>query len=261
MGLNGDGKRDDSRLISLRRATQGSLTVSVTSDAATVKTPGRWAVNGAAPQTPHLAARPARIAMSCARRLRRTCPPCYLILVPVDPEADSQPLAVRLRDGTEVTLRAVRTDDADKLQAAIRSLSAESRYSRFFSPMPKVPSQLLARAIHPDVKTELQLVAVTGAGSEEKIIGGARYAATETEGDCEFAVAVVDEWHGRGLARLLLETLMRAARARGFARMEGYILTTNARMLGLAKHLGFSRLESPEGPTVCFVRRDLGAVP
>jgi acetyltransferase len=81
------------------------------------------------------------------------------------------------------------------------------------------------------------------------------------EGDCEFAVAVVDEWHGRGLARLLLETLMRAAHARGFARMEGYILPTNRRMLGLAKRLGFRTVKNPEGPTVCLVRRDLGAVP
>lgn len=65
---------------------------------------------------------------------------------------------------------------------------------------------------------------------------------------------------GRGVARLLLETLMRAARARGFARMEGYILATNAAMLGLAKRLGFGAIESPDGPTVCRVRRDLAAV-
>ena len=78
--------------------------------------------------------------------------------------------------------------------------------------------------------------------------------------DCEFAVTVVDEWHGLGLARQLLEALMQAARARGFERMEGYILATNARMLGLAKRLGFAEVESPEGPTVRMVRRDLGTV-
>ncbi len=181
-------------------------------------------------------------------------------LVSVDPEIVFQSLAVRLRDGTEVTLRAIRADDADRLQTAIRSLSAESRYSRFFSAMPELSPQLLDRATHPDVKGELQLVAVTGAGSEEEIIAGARYGATATAGDCEFAVAVVDEWHGRGLARVMLETLIRAAHARGFARMEGYILATNAPMLGLAKALGFSREKSPEGPSVCLVRRDLGTV-
>jgi acetyltransferase len=176
----------------------------------------------------------------------------------VDPEVGFRPLAVRLRDGTEVTLRAIRVDDADRLQTAILSLSAESRYSRFFSPIRKLSPQLLDRATHPDPKVELQLVAVTGTGPEETIVGGARYAATGTEGDCEFAVAVVDEWHGRSLARCLLEALMRAARDAGLARMEGYILATNSRMLGLAKRLGFEKVASPEGPAVCLVRRDLG---
>jgi acetyltransferase len=168
---------------------------------------------------------------------------------------------VRLRDGTEVTLRAIRAEDADKLQTAIRSLSRESRYSRFFSAVRELSPQWLARATHPDAKTELQLVAVIGAGLEEEIIGGARYVATGMEGDCEFAVAVVDACHGRGVARLLLETLMPAAHARGFAHMEGYILATNARMLGLAKRLGFEKVKNPEDPSVCLVRCDLGAVP
>jgi GNAT superfamily N-acetyltransferase len=178
----------------------------------------------------------------------------------VNPEVVFQPLVARLRDGTEVTVRAIRAEDADKLQAAIRSLSSESQYSRFFSSMRELSPHLLDRATHPDAQAELQLVAITGAGLEEEIIAGARYAATATEGDCEFAVAVVDEWHGRGLARLLLQTLMRTARARGFTRMEGYILATNAAMLGLAKRLGFATIESPDGPTVCRVRRDLAAV-
>lgn len=178
----------------------------------------------------------------------------------VSSDVDFQPQAARLRDGTRVTVRAIRADDADRLQAAIHALSAESRYSRFFSPLQELPPQLLERATHPDTKGELQLVAVAGSGSEEEIVGGARYGATATDGDCEFAVAVVDAWHGRGLARLLLEALMRAARARGFAWMEGYILASNAAMLGLAKRLGFVTVESPEGPSVCLVRCDLGTV-
>jgi RimJ/RimL family protein N-acetyltransferase len=181
-------------------------------------------------------------------------------LVTVVPEAVFRPVATQLRDGTAVTVRAIRTDDADRLAAAVLSLSPESRYSRFFTPVPRVSSQMLQRATHFNAETELQLVAVTGEGSGERIVGGARYGATETAGDCEFAVAVVDDWHGRGLARLLLETLMRAARDRGFARIEGYVLATNGPMLGLAKVLGFVRDKSPEGPSVCLVRRDLASV-
>jgi hypothetical protein len=42
--------------------------------------------------------------------------------------------------------------------------------------------------------------------------------------------------------------------------MEGYILASNARMLGLAKRLGFAEVESPEGPSVRMVRCDLSSV-
>ena len=171
------------------------------------------------------------------------------------------PLDVVLRDGRHATVRAIREQDRDKLQEAIRGLSAESGYYRFFSAMPKLPAKLLDRATHPDPERELQLVAVVGEGTpEEKIIGGARYAAVADGTDCEFAVAIVDQWHRLGLARRLLEILIESARARGFQRMEGYVLAANARMLGLAKKLGFTEMPSSEGPSVRMVRRDLGSM-
>src|SRR5262249_42702541 len=123
---------------------------------------------------------------------------------------------VQLRDGRHVTGRPIREQDRDKLQDAIRGLSVQSSYCRFFSRLPKLPSNLLQRATHPDAERELQLVAVVGDGTQEKIIGGARYGAIAETRDCEFAVAIVDAWHGVGLARSLLEILMERARARGF---------------------------------------------
>jgi GNAT superfamily N-acetyltransferase len=125
------------------------------------------------------------------------------------------------------------------------------------SPLRELSAQMLERATRPDAERELQLIALAGEGAEERIVGGARYAAAAGSADCEFAVAVLDEWHGLGLARRLLESLMRTARSRGFKRMEGYILATNGPMLGLAKRLGFKTVDSPEGPSVRKVRCDL----
>ena len=39
-----------------------------------------------------------------------------------------------LKDGTLVTVRAIRRDDADTLQHAFNNLDRESVYRRFFSP-------------------------------------------------------------------------------------------------------------------------------
>jgi len=164
---------------------------------------------------------------------------------------------LRMRDGRRVKLRAVRADDKDKLQATLRGLSAESRYARFMAPLRELSPQMLERATRPDAERELQLVAAVGEGGQEKIVAGARYSAAPGSRDCEFAIAIIDEWQGQGLARPLLESLMRAARARGFERMEGYILASNSRMLGLAKRLGFTEVTSPEGPTVRMMQCDL----
>jgi len=164
---------------------------------------------------------------------------------------------IELRDGRRVTVRPIREEDGERLQDAIRSLSVQSSYYRFFSPLPELPRKLLQRATHPDAERELQLVAVVGEGGQETIIGGARYAAIPETRDCEFAVAIVDAWHGLGLARSLLEMLIEHARARGFERMEGYVLATNTRMLSFARRLGFAEMPSSEGPTVRMVRRDL----
>jgi len=170
------------------------------------------------------------------------------------------PLEVQLRDGQRVTLRGVQPQDSEAFQAVIKALSEASRYTRFMSPLRELSPQMLERAVNPDPAHELQLVAVTGEPGREQIAGGARYCGSAGSNDCEFAITVAAQWQGRGLSRPLLTQLMRAARARGFAHMEGYILAGNARMLELARRLGFIEVQSPEGPTVRMVRCDLGTV-
>jgi len=167
---------------------------------------------------------------------------------------------LQLRDGQRVTLRGVQPQDREAFQAVIKGLSEASRYTRFMSPLRELSSQMLERAVNPDKANELQLVAVSGQAGREEIAGGARYCGSAGSNDCEFAITVAAAWQGRGLARPLLSELMRAARDRGFVQMEGYILTGNARMLGLARRLGFIEVQSPEGPTVRMVRCDLGTV-
>jgi RimJ/RimL family protein N-acetyltransferase len=174
-------------------------------------------------------------------------------------ETGFPPLDVRLRDGRLVTMRAVRPEDRDALQAAVTKLSPESRYSRFMSAVLELSPQMLERGIHPQDGRELQLVAECAEEVDQAIVGGARYSAAAGSKDCEFSVAVADSWQGTGLARRLLEALIAAARRAGFERMEGYVLASNTRMLGLARRLGFAQVESPEGPAVRLMRRSLSS--
>ena len=172
-----------------------------------------------------------------------------------------EPEVWRLRSGRSVTVRLVRSDDHTRLQDAMRHLSDESRYMRFMGfTRGAVAATLLDQATHPVPGRELQLVAVTGEGNAETIVAGARYAA-DASGDCEFAVTVTDEWHRLGLARRLLDALIRSAQRQGFKRMTGYVLATNTGMLALARRMGFVQVANREDPTVRVVRRDLTAAP
>lgn len=167
-----------------------------------------------------------------------------------------EPQVWRLRSGRSVTVRVVRADDGARLQDAVRRLSDESRYMRFMAYTRELSPQLLARVTHPSAGRELRLIAVTPDGEGQTIVAAASYVAIGDR-DCEFAVAVADEWQRLGLAPRLLEALMQSARANGFERMDGYVLASNARMLALARRMGFTPVKNPEDPTVRVIRRDL----
>ncbi|MBE0627366.1 MAG: GNAT family N-acetyltransferase [Burkholderiales bacterium] len=177
-------------------------------------------------------------------------------------ENDFTPVTVALRSGRRVKLRTIASDDGEALQAAFDRLSMESRYMRFMTPMRALPPYMLERAVHPVAGRDLALVALADAPGEEtdgRIVAGARYLADAALQGCEFGIAVADDWCGLGLASLLMQELIRSARARGLKSMEGFILTGNTPMRKLARRLGFQVAASDEGPGVVRMCLDLGS--
>lgn len=164
-----------------------------------------------------------------------------------------RPLAVILGDGRSVTIRPICPDDRDELAAAFERLCAESRYSRFFTAMRALPENMLDSATHPAPEREVALVALSDEGNRQIIIGGARYVAAPGSDTCEFAVTVADDWHALGLARTMMEILIKIARARGLRRMEGFVVPANSSMRKLAARLGFADVQCPEDLTLRLV--------
>jgi acetyltransferase len=153
--------------------------------------------------------------------------------------------------------RPIGPEDAPLEQQFVRGLSPESRYYRFMAEVGELSPELLARFTRIDYPHDLALI-VTHAGDErEREIAVARYIGLPEPGRCEFALVVADAWQGRGIGFRLMQTLMRFARDGGFARMEGYVLAANQKMLELMRALGFSIEASDEGPAVKIARRTL----
>jgi acetyltransferase len=171
-----------------------------------------------------------------------------------------------LAGGGEYIVRPVHPDDAEMLQAFVRSLSPESRYFRFVSSMQELPATMLSRFTLIDYDREMALVAMvteettdaqgnTVAGT--RIIGVSRYITNPDRSTCEFSLVVADEYKGRGLGSRLMLSIMDFAREKGLTEIEGLVLANNPNMLKLMRGLGFAVKPFPEDPDFKLVTHQL----
>ncbi len=129
------------------------------------------------------------------------------------------------------------------------------------APLRELPEAMVTSATHPEPDHECALVAVSESGEKDpggRLVGGARFVAAPGSEVCEFAITLDDDWHGVGLARILMSALIDTAAARGYRRMEGFVLTMNTPMRRLARRLGFADTACPDDPTVRVVTLPLG---
>jgi acetyltransferase len=163
----------------------------------------------------------------------------------------------QLSDGTNITIRPIRPEDAEIERTFVRKLSNESRYFRFMQALHELTPKMLVRFTQIDYDEEMAFIAVTEVDGQERELGVARYSINPDRESCEFALVVADEWHHRGLGSQLMKSLIEAARAKGLERMEGEVLASNRRMLDLAEHLGFTARTSEEDNEIIEIVRQL----
>jgi L-amino acid N-acyltransferase YncA len=153
---------------------------------------------------------------------------------------------VRLRDGSQVTLRPATARDEPALRAFLAGLSAEARRLRFFSGAADTDAAAhWAAVVSPD---RYGLVAHDRTGA---IVAHATYIQLNApRGEptrAEVAVEVADHLHGRGLATILIERLAAVAQARGVARFVAEVLPENRAMLDVFRDGFDARLTFHEG--------------
>lgn len=153
---------------------------------------------------------------------------------------------IQLADGTNITIRAIRPEDAEIEQSFVRKLSPQSKYFRFMQTLNELTPEMLIRFTQLDYNRELALIAVQEKSGKELELGVARYVMNPDGKSCEFALVVADEWQRRGIGSQLMTRLMEAAQDRGFNSMDGEILADNQKMLDLVKSLGFHLQSSDE---------------
>lgn len=160
----------------------------------------------------------------------------------------------RLRDGREVHIRAVRASDEAEFLQAFDRLSAAARYTRFMRAVREPDRERLHQMLSSFPANGVCIVATVPADDGFDIVGSAMAVITGDGTSCEFAITVADAFGGAGLATTLMNTLIDAARRRGLAEMEGFVLAVNQPMLRLAQRLGFSVAADPDDASVRICR-------
>jgi acetyltransferase len=115
---------------------------------------------------------------------------------------------------------------------------------------------MLVRFTQIDYDREMALLACVSRDGCETEVGVARYVTNPDGRTCEFAVVTADAWQGKGIASRVMTELMRVARERGLATMEGEVLAVNTRMFDLVRGLGFV-VRAGDDPAVHVVTKDL----
>ncbi len=145
----------------------------------------------------------------------------------------------RLEDGTKVCIRSIRPSDEERMREGIEQLSAQSRYLRFFSPQRMPSSAVIERLLDADGHSHIAWGAIHSEGNEHPAIGAVHAVRDEADSDAaEFSVAIIDAFHGLGLARMLIAVLLVNCRLEGVDTLDVQILSENRAARGLVTWLG-----------------------
>ena len=147
----------------------------------------------------------------------------------------------QLRNGTAVLVRAIRSDDRQRIIDAFHKLEPQTVYSRFFAVKKELSEADLSRIDAADCVHAVALVATIGQGDDETIIGAGGYTVLDERAPqrvAEVSFTVEEDYHGQGLAGLFMRLLTQIGRERGIQRFEAEVLADNQPMLKVFERCG-----------------------
>lgn len=156
---------------------------------------------------------------------------------------------VKLRDGREVLIRPIRSEDVDLLIELHGRLSLASRYFRFFSPQPRLSRKQAEYFASVDFDTRVAMVAAVREEATERIVAVGRFDVVSPDA-AEFALVVRDDYQGIGLGTALFRCLAEIATRRDIGVLMGIVLPENTVMLHLAERQGAQRVHQDRSEVV-----------
>ncbi|MEQ8558725.1 MAG: GNAT family N-acetyltransferase [Henriciella sp.] len=166
---------------------------------------------------------------------------------------------IRTPNGSPVMIRPLEPRDEPALREAIGKFSNRSRYLRFFSNLDPVPEPIIHRLSDVDGVCHLAWVAINEDAPGRPVIGAVHAMRGDADTpSAEFAIGLLDDWHGQGLARLLIAILAADVRGHDMTEMSADVLWENRKGRALMKSIG--ALSSGSDATVVEYRMDIETV-
>lgn len=157
-------------------------------------------------------------------------------------------IRITTRDGTPLLLRRLTPQDEPALRAAIESFSKRTRYLRFFSGAQSVPDHIIHKLADVDGVGHLAWAAIDERAPGQPVIGAVHAIRNDPEAaTAEFAIGLVDDWHAKGISRLLIALLAHEALEAGITELTAEVLWDNRPGRLLMKAIGAtSRASDPQ---------------
>ena len=137
------------------------------------------------------------------------------------------------------------------------SLSQETVYYRFMSPLKQFSQKQIQEFVCVDHRSEVAIVGTLPAAYGEDIIAVGRYYLNPKTNRAEVAFVVRDDWQNRGIGKFLLKTLTNIAKSHGISGFTAEVLRDNKGMqtvLNKSEAKVSTRVEQD----VCSYRMDFG---
>ncbi|WP_373491007.1 N-acetyltransferase family protein [Parasphingorhabdus sp.] len=145
----------------------------------------------------------------------------------------------QLENGTHICLRRIRHSDRDRIEEGISQMSDQSRYLRFFSGSKTMPPSVVERLASVDGTHHLAWGVINMEESDHPAIAAAHvFRETDSCEAGEFAIAVLDQYHGLGVARILMTAIFLDCYCEGLRQLRIDMLRDNKKAYGLIRSIG-----------------------
>ena len=155
-----------------------------------------------------------------------------------------------LRDGRQLLVRAIHSDDKIAVEEGFQSLDDRSIYLRFFAPKRALTEEEVSAVTDVDFVNQVALIALLLDDQSSRLAGACRYIVydpSQQPDRAEYASTVLPPYQGLGIGTILFQHLVHIAKASGINYLEADVLQSNRAMIGLLINRGLPVEKSYDG--------------